>query len=75
MNIASTHDKLILIGLGANLPGTDGASPIETLDAALVELELPAQARGRCCSAFALVPQRAGAKIGSTLVLQWRGGC
>ena len=39
MNIASTHDKLILIGLGANLPGADGASPIETLDAALVELE------------------------------------
>ena len=39
MNIASTHDKLILIGLGANLPGADGASPIETLDAALVELD------------------------------------
>ena len=39
MNIASTHDKLIFIGLGANLPGADGASPIETLDAALVELE------------------------------------
>ena len=39
MNIAPTHNNLILIGLGANLPGPDGAAPIETLDAALVELD------------------------------------
>ncbi len=34
------HDKLILIGLGANLPGIDGTTPIETLEACLLELEL-----------------------------------
>jgi len=39
VNIAPTHDNLILIGLGANLPGPDGETPIETLDAALIELE------------------------------------
>lgn len=39
MNTVSTHDKLILIGLGANLPGAGGATPLETLEAALVELD------------------------------------
>ena len=33
------HDNLILIGLGANLPGPDGTTPMETLDAALAELD------------------------------------
>ena len=39
MNTVSTHNKLILIGLGANLPGAGGAAPLETLEAALVELD------------------------------------
>ena len=33
------QNNLILIGLGANLPGLDGATPIQTLEAGLSELE------------------------------------
>ncbi len=33
------HDKVILIGLGANLPGPAGATPLETLEAVLEDLD------------------------------------
>ena len=60
---------LTLIGIGGNLDSARWGSPRETLSAALAEL---ARRGGDDLGAIGLVPQRAGAPLGSAVVRQRR---
>ena len=67
---------MILVAIGANLPGPDGAPPLETCRRAVADAGGAAGPAAGC--RVALVPDRAGAGLGPARLRQRRGpavGC